>query len=215
LAFDSTHIGANTVNLTVEDENGNTETCQAIVTVISAPEPCRYFLSNYNEQGGSDIYEVALNEESFSADLNLIASVGQKVSIAYNDNSGLLYAVRQNSSTFQTIDVNSSPASISLPVNIGVNINGYTGAAFGNNGNLYGASAVNNAVYRLDVNNFTSSLYSGVPNLNRGDFAFTAEGEMVLVTDNPSRALLVQPGQANVYLGIAPPRVSGIAYGTP
>ena len=37
-SFDCNDIGANTVTLTVEDDNSNTSTCQATVTVVRYPE---------------------------------------------------------------------------------------------------------------------------------------------------------------------------------
>ena len=206
--FDATHIGENIVILTVEDENGNTDTCQAVVTVLPNPESCRYFLSNYNAQGGSDVYEMFIDEDAFSASLNHLVSVPQRVNLSYNNAANLLYLGRENNSTFQTI--NPDDGSLSLPGGVSVNLSGFTGAAFGPDGMLYAASQTSGAIYRFNPSNFTGSLFSSAL-VNGGDIDFDTDGKLVLVSRNPARAYFVNQGAPNTIIGPVPNTVSGLA----
>ena len=208
--FDATHIGENTVILTVEDENGNTDTCQAVVTVLPNPESCRYFLSNHNAQGGSDVYEMFIDEDTYTASLSHLVSVPQRVNLSFNNSSNLLFLGRENnnSATFQTLNPDSEV--LGLPISVNVNLSGFTGAAFGPDGMLYIASQTSGAIYRFNPSNFTGSLFSSAL-VNGGDIDFDTDGKMVLVSRSPARAYIVNEGAPNTILGPVPNTVSGLA----
>jgi hypothetical protein len=206
--FDSSNLGENMLTLTVSDENGNSETCKTTVTVLGPPDPCRYFLSNHNTQGGSDVYELTINEIANTADMNLLVSVPQKVTLSYSLPANLLYLGRENNSTFQTY--NPDGGSLGLPIGVNVGLSGFAGATYGPDGMLYAASQTSGAVYRFNPTNFTGSLYSAAQ-VNGGDIDFTADGELILVSRSPARAFLVNENGPNTILGPVPAGVSGLA----
>lgn len=171
------------------------------------PDRCKYYLSNYNSAGGSDIYEVELNEETATAEMSQIISVPQRVSLAFDETSSLLYFVRENGS-FQSY--NPANGILGLPVSVNVGLSGLTGAAFDGNGIAYAASANAQAIFKFNPGNFTGSLFSAAQ-VNGGDIDFDANGNLILVSRNPNRAFVVNENAPNTILSPVPATVSGLA----
>ncbi len=179
------------------------------ICIANPVEQCRYFLSNYNSNGGSDIYEMAIDEDSLVAELTFIISVTNQVSLAYDNN--LLYLVRENAARFRTLNVDANPPVLNLSIGAGVNINGWTGATCDETNNLYGASASNDAIFGLNLDEYSGALFSGAGNINQGDIAYHAPNEILLVNRNPNRAVIVRNSAPNLNLGAIPANASGLA----
>jgi PKD repeat protein len=174
----------------------------------SQPDPCRYFMSNHNTQGGSDVYELTINDNTNTASLNHLLSVPQRITLSYNHMANLLYLGRENNSTFQTY--NPDGGNLGLPIGVNVGLSGFAGATYGPDGMLYAASQTSGAVYRFNPTNFTGSLFSAAQ-VNGGDIDFTADGELILVSRSPARAFVVNENGPNTILGPVPAGVSGLA----
>ncbi len=174
----------------------------------ASPDPCRYFMSDYNAQGGSDVYEITLDENENTADLSLLVSVPQRVNLAFDNASNQLYLGRESNSVFQTL--NPDGGTLSLPIGVNVGLSGFMGAAFGPDGKLYAASGSSQGIYRFNPATFQGE-YVSAGQIQGGDIAFTTDGELILVSRSPARAFLVNENGANTILGPVPAGVSGLA----
>ena len=65
----------------------------SISVAQSACESYRYFLAN-NSGGNGDLYELFLDDNDSSADMNLLASLDYPFHIAYDASGQLVYIVR-------------------------------------------------------------------------------------------------------------------------
>jgi hypothetical protein len=174
----------------------------------ASPDPCKYFLSSENAQGGCDIYALELNEDNATASPSLLVSTTQPVSIAYNESNELLYLIAENAPTFRTLNpVNSQ---LGLQISVGIGFNGFSGATFNHEGHLLVASEDNQAVYRYNPQTGVGSYFSAAQ-FGGGDIAVSQDGEVLLVSNNPSRAGIVVENGPNISLGQIFPGASGIA----
>ena len=77
--FDESHIGDNTVILTVTDNSGNTSTCEATVTVEAGLDTEENYLINSISIYPNPTSEMIFIKSNFSCDYELFNMIGQKI----------------------------------------------------------------------------------------------------------------------------------------
>jgi hypothetical protein len=170
----------------------------------------RCFLANYNQSGGTDIYEIVLDSENHQANLNFIKTLPQKVSLAWSSPQELLYLVRETAPTYQTLDVSVPDGPLGFSLIVATGISGFTGAAMGLDGRLYGASEAENKIYHYTFDTEYGAIYSP-GQIAGGDIAFGPTGKLYMVSQSPSRAYEILEGEPNISLGPVPEGSTGLA----
>ncbi len=182
--------------------------CVCVTNLVE--EPCRYFLSNYNSQTGSKIYEFTIDEANLTANLTLIHTTPQRVSIALNPVNGLLYLIRETGNGWQTINTVTNPVSIgpksSRPISIGT----VTGAAFDENGLLFIATQQPKAIWTATFSPLSIATYSQAQ-VTGGDLVFNEQGDLNLISRSPQRVYKINQNAPNTIIGQAPANVIGVA----
>ncbi|MCA1751675.1 MAG: hypothetical protein LC670_07740, partial [Flavobacteriales bacterium] len=195
----------------VDGESGEwAESCECEVQAVPACSNFRTFLANNNDLGGTDIYEVILDDLTYTATLNFLIDIDIPVSIAFNESDQLLYLVHVSEAVYRTLNVNAAEPSLSAPVHTGYNRSGLTGAAFDNSGMLHVASESSGRIYSFDPSTGIALGFSNAP-VSGGDIAFGPENDLYMVSTAPRRAFEIIGGAGNEVLGFVPPASVGLA----
>lgn len=178
--------------------------------LIDLNAACRYYLSDYGNIGGSNIYEIFFDPNADRAVLIPILQVPFRVSLAYNREDETLYLVNVNTPAVQLVDVSTLspvPGPI-LQAPAGLTLGQLSGSAW-HAGKLYVASKVPSRVSEIDLVNFTISNYSPAL-VTEGDIAFGTDGTLKMASSGPKKLFDVMPGAPNVVLNNLPDSASGL-----
>lgn len=173
--FSTSDIGPNVVTLTVTDENGNTGTCQAIVTVMDDLPPQAYCRDITVQLDGSGVVNIdAADIDNGSSDNNTIASMF--VTPGTFDCSD----IGPNTVTLTVTDASGNSSSCNSVVTVEDNI---PPSAFCKNVTLYLDSGGNANLTPDDVDNGSSDNCPGglVLSLDRTNFGCADTGAPVTV----------------------------------
>ena len=136
----------------------------------------KVYLAN-NTDNGATLYEVVIDGNSASLEVELELTAGVHIALA---NDGNIYLVSSGRGKIRTY--NPSEGTVSEPVQItyfGENVENTPQAVVDpNSGALYIASADNNAVYEVDPNSGISSLVATLDNVSGGDLVVTQDGNL-------------------------------------
>ncbi|MCH2214867.1 MAG: T9SS type A sorting domain-containing protein [Flavobacteriales bacterium] len=167
-----------------------------------------YFLASANDFGGSDVYQFFASDSDTEANLELLISLDKEVSLAYDEDSQLLYMLDKDQAAFKILDLNSPETPLS-EVTTQYSVTELTGSAFFN-GVYYAISEDTKKVY-----SYTPLDGMGVAvsyaNITGGDIAFGENGLLFLASSGPNRAFEVVIGDQNINLGFVPDGSSGLA----
>jgi hypothetical protein len=177
---------------------------------IASPEPCVYYMSNYNAQGGSDIYRLAINESGLEAELQHIFSSPHKVSIALNTDNGRLLLAHESGNAYQTINPLGTPVSAGPVITKPNSVGTVTGAAYAGNGVYFFSADGPKAIWRVSQPPFSQSYYS-FAQVSGGDMVISPEGDVLLASKQPRRIYKIVEGGNNEIIAFLPENVSGIA----
>ena len=161
-----------------------TDECLCVGTVVEQEEcdSTIYFLADYTSDSGTDIYQVDIN--GLDGIMHLVANINDEVSIAYSNNTNLIYAVSKNNNAFSVLNPYAYNPVLSAPRSFVENYGQITGAAFSPNGDLLFSSQSNNTIYRMDVTTEEVSVYQDNLSIYGGDIAIAPSGLLYMSTND-------------------------------
>jgi hypothetical protein len=169
-----------------------------------------YYLSNTLSDGTTNIYEVELDGNE--AQLALIGTSEYEVHLAYNEDNGLIYAVRKLDGSYRVFD---PLTGIFGPVEIlSDNLHQVVGAAFNTDGKLMLLSQSKNAVFSINIATNQVSVFDSYSPVLGGDIDFSSDGSLYLATREGFGTLYLSiPDEVgpDILVGDAPQFVTGIA----
>ncbi len=192
--------------------NGFEGTYDESCTCIANPvlDPCRYFMSNYNTEGGSDIYECTFDDLNKIANLTYLFSTANKVSIAVNELSGSMVLVGETGDTWQFVNLLTNPVSIGVQNFSPQSIGNLTGAAYRIDGTLFVAGKQPGVIRSVSITPPAVNTFSTGP-VDGGDIVFDPNGDLYLISRTPQAAFKINPGSANTNISALPANASGLA----
>ena len=196
-----------------ELEDGSTgeySGCECVPTVPSDCENYVYYLSNTLSDGTTNIYEVELDGNE--AQLALIGTSEYEVAIAYDEVSGLIYAVSKQDGSYRVFD---PVTGIFGPVeSLSDDLHQIVGATFNTDGKLMMLSQLKNAVFSIDLATNNVSVFDSYSPVLGGDIDLSSDGALYLATREGFGTLYLSiPDQVgpDILVGDAPQFVTGIA----
>jgi hypothetical protein len=190
--------------------NGNPGTFNSNCTCIPQEEPCVYFLSGNNANGGTDIFRVVLDEAALTATLYPIHSTAAQASIALNTDNGRLLLAFQSGNAYQTLNPFSTPVQIGALFTKSNSLGTVTGVAYGGSNVYFVSTTGPSAVWRIVQPPLSQSYYS-FAQVSGGDVVVSPEGDVLLASASPRRLFKVLENGPNQIVAILPDQVSGIA----
>ena len=144
-------------------------------------ENFRYFLANNGSGGERTLFELTLDDEAESAEMEELMSFSYPFHIAYDANAQLLYIVRASNGSFRTLDVSVENGALSDETMLSESLGGAVATEIDDNGNFYIGSEADEAVYLVDTETGDLTFYMDAP-IHGGDIAFRADGNSYLAT---------------------------------